>query len=67
VALTLMCGLSFAGKSTFARLLAEELGAQVISLDLINAERGLYGGQGIPLEEWAATAQLPDVRVGIPH
>jgi len=58
-----MCGLSFAGKSTFARLLAEELGAQVISLDLINAERGLYGGQGIPLEEWAATDRIAHERV----
>jgi len=49
--LTLMCGLSFAGKSTFAVLLAEELDGQVISVDIINTERGLVGGQGIPLQE----------------
>lgn len=50
-----MCGLSFAGKSTFASHLAGELPARIISLDAINAERGLYGGQGIPIAEWAAT------------
>jgi len=51
---TLMCALSFAGKSTFGVLLAEELDGQVISLDIINTERGLDGRQGIPLQEWAA-------------
>ena len=50
-----MCGLSFSGKSTIARNLADRLGATVISLDAINEERGLHGGQGIPLEEWRAT------------
>ncbi|WP_141393747.1 AAA family ATPase [Brachybacterium alimentarium] len=34
--LTLMCGLSFSGKSTLAARLAEGLPASVISLDLIN-------------------------------
>jgi predicted kinase len=63
MALALMCGLSFAGKSTFASGLTEELGAQLISLDLINAERGLYGGQGIPLAEWAATGRIAHERV----
>ena len=60
--LALMCGLSFAGKSTFAAQLASELGADLISLDLINAERGLHGGQGIPLEEWAETNRLANER-----
>ena len=55
MSLTLMCGLSFSGKSTFAALLSDELGAKLLSLDAINAERGLYGGQGIPVEEWART------------
>lgn len=53
-----MCGLSFSGKSTFAELLAAELDAVLVSLDAINAERGLYGGQGIPIEEWARTNEI---------
>ncbi|MGP9681355.1 AAA family ATPase [Brachybacterium sp. AOP3-A1-3] len=60
--LTLMCGLSFSGKSTLAARLAEGLPASVISLDLINEERGLYGGQGIPVEEWSRTNQLAHER-----
>lgn len=63
MALTLMCGLSFAGKSTLAARLAEGLGAQLISLDLINAERGLDGGQGIPLDEWARSDRIAHERV----
>lgn len=60
--LALMCGLSFAGKSTLARQLGEALPADVISLDDINAERGLDGGQGIPLEAWAETNRIAQVR-----
>lgn len=56
--LIVTCGLSFSGKSTLAARLADELGATVISLDAINEERGLYGGQGIPLAEWARTNQI---------
>ncbi|WP_193105158.1 ATP-binding protein [Brachybacterium sp. FME24] len=62
--LTLMCGLSFSGKSTLAARLAHELPAHLISLDLINDERGLDGGQGIPVEEWAATNRIAHERVG---
>lgn len=58
-----MCGLSFAGKSTFAKLLTQELGGHIISLDLINAERGLDSGQGIPLEEWSTTDRIAHERV----
>ena len=60
--LALMCGLSFAGKSTLAARLVEALPATLISLDLINEERGLHGGQGIPLEEWALTNRIAHVR-----
>ena len=60
---TLMCGLSFAGKSTFGVLLAEELDGQVISLDIIDTERGLDGRQGIPLQEWAAIDRIAHERV----
>ncbi|MBZ5588563.1 MAG: ATP-binding protein [Acidobacteriia bacterium] len=48
----IMCGLAFAGKTTVARALAVRLGARTVSLDEINAERGLFGGQGLPVEEW---------------
>ncbi|GAB3611309.1 hypothetical protein GCM10027414_34350 [Humibacter ginsengiterrae] len=62
MSLTLMCGLSFSGKSTLAGLLADALDADLLSLDAINAERGLDGGQGIPLEEWARTNDLAQAR-----
>jgi predicted kinase len=38
-----------------AAALARDLGAAVISLDEINASRGLQGGTGIPAEEWACS------------
>lgn len=53
--LVLLCGRSFSGKSTVAAWLGRSLPATVVSLDAINAERGLAGGQGIPVEEWAKT------------
>jgi len=62
MALILMCGLAFSGKSTLAAQLAAELDAAVISLDAINLERGLDGGQGIPVEEWAATNRIAEDR-----
>ena len=60
--LLVMCGLSFAGKSTLARQLRAALPADLISLDDINAERGLDGGQGIPLEAWAETNRIAHTR-----
>jgi predicted kinase len=54
-ALVLMCGRSFSGKSTVAGQLALDLDAEIVSLDSINEERGLFGGQGIPVEEWIRT------------
>jgi predicted kinase len=60
--LILMCGLSFSGKSTLAGQLGRELKATVFSLDSINEERGLYGGQGIPVEEWVETNRLAQER-----
>lgn len=53
--LVLLCGRSFSGKSTVAGWLQRSLSAKVVSLDAINAERRLAGGQGIPVEEWAST------------
>ena len=48
--LVLPCGRSYSGKSTLARALADALPGVVVGLDAINEERGLHGGQGIPVE-----------------
>ena len=61
--LVLLCGRSFSGKSTVAASLANSLPGRVVSLDEINEERGLYGGDGIPLSEWARTNDLAKERV----
>lgn len=55
--LYLLCGLAFAGKTTLASLLSRHAGAEVVSLDEINASRGLHGGEGLPDEEWVRTHQ----------
>nr|WP_282818681.1 AAA family ATPase [Curtobacterium flaccumfaciens] len=62
MALVLTCGLSFSGKSTLAAGLSNALAGELLSLDQINEERGLHGGQGIPLEEWAATNRIAHAR-----
>jgi len=54
-ALVVLCGHSFSGKSTIAKELAPAIDAEIVSLDVINEERGLFGGQGIPVEEWIRT------------
>lgn len=54
----LLCGRSFSGKSTLAGGLAERLGASVVSLDSINAERGLQSGAGVPVSEWIRTHEV---------
>jgi predicted kinase len=61
--LVLMCGTSFSGKSTVARALAPRLPARIVSLDEINARRGLWGGDGIPVEEWVRTHELASAEV----
>lgn len=61
--LVLLCGTSFSGKSTIARELAPRLGARIVSLDEINERRGLWGGDGIPVEEWRRTHELAAVEV----
>lgn len=58
VRLVLLCGTSFSGKSTVARSLAPRLSARIVSLDEINERRGLWGGDGIPAEEWIRTHEL---------
>lgn len=60
--LVLLCGKSFSGKSTHARRIGPELEAEIISLDEITEQRGLQGGQGIPVEEWVRTHELASAR-----
>lgn len=63
VRLILMCGTSYSGKSTAARVLASQVGGVVVSLDEINERRGLWGGDGIPIEEWVRTNELASAEV----
>src|SRR5687768_14245353 len=53
-----MCGLAFSGKTTLARAIVSELGWAYISLDEINAERGLSGGDGMETVEWERTHHI---------
>ncbi|GAA0589923.1 ATP-binding protein [Kribbella sandramycini] len=61
--LVLLCGTTFAGKSTVARALAPRLAAEIVSLDEINARRGLWGGDGMTGAEWARTHDLAAAEV----
>lgn len=63
VTLYLLCGMSFSGKSTLAEAIAQQTGAIVVGLDSINAERGLFGGLGVPDQEWAASHNVALERV----
>ena len=58
VTLYLLCGMSFAGKSTLAAAIAEHAHATIVSLDDINEARGLAGGLGIPDHEWARSHRV---------
>lgn len=53
--LYLLCGMPFSGKTTLGESVAKYLDCPYISLDEINEARGLYGGDGIPVEEWEKT------------
>lgn len=55
--LYLLCGLWLSGKSTLARAMAERASMALISFDAINRERGLWGGDGVPGEEWKVTLE----------
>lgn len=58
-----MCGLAFSGKTTLARAMARLMDAEYVGLDDINEERGLRGGEGIPVEEWERTSAIAIERV----
>lgn len=53
--LFMMCGIAFSGKTTVAKQLSQALDCACVSLDDINSERGLHGGEGIAVEEWKRT------------
>lgn len=53
-----MCGVAFSGKTTLARCIAEELSIVLISLDAINHERGLRGGEGMSIAQWEETSAI---------
>src|SRR5262249_22351511 len=58
------CGVAFSGKSTLARRIADELSISVISLDAINHERGLRGGEGMSITQWEETSAIAMDRLG---
>src|SRR5262245_28006585 len=53
-----MCGVAFSGKLTLARRIADELSIPLISLDAINHERGLRGGEGMSIAHWEETSAI---------
>jgi len=59
-----MCGLAFSGKSSVAAILTRDLEAQLISLDAINDERGLRGGEGMSDRQWEETSAIAMDRLG---
>jgi len=58
-----MCGLAFSGKSSVAAILARELKTELISLDAINDERGLRGGEGLSDRQWEKTSAIAMARL----
>lgn len=60
-----MCGLAFSGKSTIARRLVSELGVELISLDRINEERRLHGGEGMSDAQWEETSFIAMARLRV--
>ena len=58
------CGLAFSGKTTLAERLAEALGIPRISLDDINTERDLDGGEGMTDVQWEETSAIAVERLG---
>ena len=53
-----MCGLAFSGKSSVAAILVRELKTELISLDAINDDRGLCGGEGMSDRQWEETSAI---------
>jgi len=58
-ALMLLCGASFSGNSSLGHVLADGLGAQIVSLDAINGERGLCQNEVVLSTVRAALSTSP--------
>ena len=57
--LYVMCGLAFSGKTTFVEALVRRTGCASVSLDEINAERGLPpGGEGVAPDQWECSSRI---------
>jgi len=56
--LYVLCGAAFSGKTTLARTVCQTTTCAYISLDEINAERGLYGGEVMDVEEWEQSHEI---------
>lgn len=62
--LLLMCGPAFSGKTVVSNAIERELGCVRVSVDEINAERGLPpGGEGLPPEAWETSSLDASSRV----
>jgi len=58
--------MAFSGKTTLAKRLVCELGCAHVSLDEINVERGVFGGEGLLAQEWEHTHQIAQERMKRP-
>jgi predicted kinase len=54
----LLCGPAFSGKSTLASELSEQIQFPIVSLDALNAARGLGAGFDVSTEEWSRTHEI---------
>ena len=64
--LYIMCGLSFAGKTTLAKEMVKLLSIKRVSIDEINGERGIWNDEtGLSLEEWERTYEIAYQRIAM--
>ncbi len=62
--LYILCGLSFAGKTTLAKEMVNVLGIKHVAIDDINTERGIWNGEtGLSSEEWEKTYEIAYQRI----
>ena len=62
--LYILCGLSFAGKTTLAKEMVKLLSIKRVSIDDINTERGVWNDKtGLSSEEWTKTYEIAYQRV----
>ncbi len=64
--LYILCGLSFAWKTTLAKEMVNVLGLQHVAIDDINTERGIWNDDtGLSLEEWKKTYAIAYQRIAL--